>query len=217
MTALTSTSRRTPARLLSALLSLLIVALLGWLGWQLWGTNVAAEHRQRTVVGALEDGWSDREGDATNDPLRLGEGFAVLRVPRFGADFEVPIIRGVSEEDLASGVGHFSDTARPGQIGNFAVAGHRVTRGQPFADFPSLRAGDEVTVETRTHLFTYVLDNGGTDIEVPAADTSVIRPVPGRPGATPKRALITLVTCADLTTSEDRSIVHGHLVSSTHL
>ncbi|GAA3549999.1 class E sortase [Nocardioides daeguensis] len=211
------TSRRPSGRLLSTLLSVLIVCLLAWLGWQLWGTNVAAEHRQRGVVGALQDEWGDRGGDATSDPLRLGEGFAVLRVPRFGEDFEVPVIQGVSEDDLASGVGHFSDTARPGQVGNFAVAGHRVTRGQPFADFPSLRAGDEVTVETRTHLYTYVLDDDGTDIEVPASDTSVIRPVPGRPGAVPDRALITLVTCADLTTTEDRSIVHGHLVSSTHL
>ncbi|TQK68789.1 class E sortase [Nocardioides sp. SLBN-35] len=213
----TTTSRPTPGRLLSVLLSLLIVALLAWLGWQLWGTNVVAEHRQREVVGALQEDWGDRQGDATDDPLRLGDGFAVLRIPRFGADFEVPVIQGVSEDDLASGVGHFSDTARPGQVGNFAVAGHRVTRGQPFADFPSLRVGDEVTVETRTHLYTYVLDDGGTDIEVPASDTTVIRPVPGRPSAVPKRALITLVTCADLTTTEDRSIVHGHLVASTHL
>lgn len=209
--------RRVPERLLAGALTLVIVAVVGYLGWQFVGTNLVSEHKQHAVVGAIQGDWSDRSGDANDDALRMGEGFAILRIPRFGADFEVPIIQGVADSELASGVGHFSDTVRPGQIGNFAVAGHRVTRGQPFADFPSLRAGDKVIVETRTDVFTYVLDGNGTDITVGYQDTSVVQPVPGRPKATPHKALITLVTCSELYRTDDRSVVHGHLVADAHV
>ena len=209
--------RRGPERWVSGLLTVAILVGLGFLGWQFIGTDIVSKHRQQGVVGSLQGDWSDRSGDANQDQLRLGQGFAILRIPRFGADFEVPIIQGVADDQLASGVGHFSDTARPGQIGNFAVAGHRVTRGQPFADFPSLRAGDRVIVETRTDVFTYVLDDGGTDQMVDYRNTAVVAPVPGRPKAAPKRALITLITCSELYRTQDRSVVHGHLVADEHV
>jgi len=209
--------RRKPERWVSGALTLIILVIVGYLAWQLVGTNAVAAHQQRTVVGAMRSDWSDRSGNANDDPLSLGEGFAVLRIPRFGADFQVPVIQGVTDDDLASGVGHFSDTARPGQIGNFAVAGHRITRGQPFSDFPSLQAGDKVVVETRTDVFTYVLDDDGTSITVPYDDTGVVQPVPGKPGVKPHQRLITLVTCSELYRTDDRSVVHGHLVSDQHV
>ena len=40
----------------------------------------------------------------------------------------------------------------PGQLGNFAVAGHRVGKGEPFLNLDQLRAGDAVVVETKSHL-----------------------------------------------------------------
>jgi sortase A len=210
-------ARRPLERLLSGGLTVVILAILAFIGWQFLGTNRASAHKQHTVVGAIEDDWFDRTGDANDDRLRIGQGFAILRIPRFGADFAVPVIQGVGDSELASGVGHFSDTARPGQIGNFAVAGHRVTRGQPFADFPSLRAGDKVIVETRTDVFTYVLDGGGTDLTVDHRDIAVVQPVPGHPKATPRTALITLVTCSEIYHTDNRSVVHGYLVSAEHV
>ena len=42
---------------------------------------------------------------------------------------------------LALGPGHVVGTALPGQVGNFAVAGHRVTAGNPFWGLPGLRPG----------------------------------------------------------------------------
>ena len=62
-----------------------------------------------------------------------GEPFAILRIPRLGDNFQVPIVEGVSLADLAEGVGHYPDTALPGEVGNFSVAGHRATNGEPFA------------------------------------------------------------------------------------
>ena len=87
-------------------------------------------------------GRSGRRTDPEFDlPLQRGEAFALLRIPRLGEDYRVPIVEGVSLEDLAAGVGHYPDTALPGEVGNFSVAGHRATNGEPFAYLDQLRNG----------------------------------------------------------------------------
>ncbi|MFP5282231.1 MAG: sortase domain-bontaining protein [Actinomycetes bacterium] len=57
-------------------------------------------------------------------------------------------------------MGHYPSTAGPGQVGNFALAGHRITHGQPFARLLELDRGDKVVVETRDAVYTYVLERG---------------------------------------------------------
>ena len=99
----------------------------------------------------------------------------------------------------------------PGQVGNFAVAGHRATNGEPFAHLDTLEPGDKVVVETVNQRFTYVVD--GTVIVAPTS-TDVLEPVPGKPGANPKHARLTLVTCNPRWGSTERMIVSGHLVST---
>ncbi len=51
---------------------------------------------------------------------------------------------------MQKGLGHYSGTARPGDTGNFAAAGHRRTYGDPFKDFPELSPGDAVVVNDAT-------------------------------------------------------------------
>ncbi len=85
---------------------------------------------------ALDEGFaSGRDaGAALHDAFpELGEAdaFAVIRIPRFGADFARPVIEGVGRPVLALGVGHYEGSASPGAVGNFAVAGHRTTYGRP--------------------------------------------------------------------------------------
>lgn len=215
-----------PGRMLATFLSLVLVVGLGWAGWNYVGTNIVAKHRQGEMAVALADEWkNNREGDATQDEVRAGEVFAVLRVPRFGEDFEVPIVAGIDDSALTSGVGWFRDTQRPGQLGNFAVAGHRITNGQPFKDFPQLRAGDEVEVETRTHVYTYELQNSGTDTTVDFTEIWVVQPVPEKArntkdqktSAKPTEALLTLTTCSELFHTDNRSVVFGVLVDTKHV
>ena len=152
-----------------------------------------------------------KKSQATAAP---GEAIALLRIPAFGADYEIPILNGTDLAILSKGVGHYSSTAPPGQIGNFAIAGHRVTHGQPFAQLLELEKGDEVIVETREAIYTYVLDDSPRQLTVPDTDTWVIDPVPGQPDAKPTEALITLTTCQDLFRSPDRSIGFGRLEST---
>lgn len=119
---------------------------------------------------------------------------AVLRIPRFGSGFDPVIVEGVSQGDLKKGPGHYPGTAMPGEIGNFAVAGHRTGWGQPFHRLPELKKGDAINVEWQGRSFTYRVTR--TEVVEPS-DVGVVLPVPNRPGTEPDKARITLTTCTD--------------------
>ena len=137
-----------------------------------------------------------------------------MRIPKFGADYEIPVLAGTDLKTLSRGIGHYDNTALPGELGNFAVAGHRITHGQPFERLLELKKGDEVIVETRELVFTYVLDTSPADLTVKDTQTWVIDPNPADPGKDPTQQLLTLTTCQDLFHSPDRSIGFGHLAST---
>ena len=187
-----------------------------FVAYQLVWTNYEAHRAADRVSDDIRDAWSRPPGRTTGGPdtgtaADFGRGFAFLHIPRLGQHWTVPVVEGVDLPDLARGVGHYPDTARPGQVGNFAVAGHRATNGEPFATLDRVRAGDVVVAETRRRWFTYVVDR--TEIVEPTS-TWVIDPVPGKPGATPTERLLTLTTCNPRWASTQRLIVFGHLQES---
>jgi len=133
------------------LLVTLGVLLLLFAAWQLWWTDVVADRAQTQIVQSLEDEFARGTAAPVGDngiPAAIGEdgAFAVVRIPRFGVDFARPVIEGTDRPVLALGVGHYVGTAGPGQVGNFAVAGHRTTYGRPFHDVDRLVDGDRVVV-----------------------------------------------------------------------
>jgi len=181
--------------------------------YQLVWTNVEAHRQQDAVADRLADDWRQPAPVAAPPPpLVQGEGFAFLRIPRLGRGFNVPVVEGVRDRDLSRGVGHYRSTARPGEVGNFAVAGHRATNGEPFRDLDRVRRGDALVVETETMWFTYVVDR--TRIVKPT-DVWVIDPVPGQPGAQPTSSLLTLTTCNPRWASTERPVVFSHLDGTT--
>jgi sortase A len=184
------------------------VGLLGWVGWQYFGTGVVSNQQMDKGQDALREQW--RTPSATAKPT-TGKPLFLIRIPKFGADWQKPIVEGVDADDLARGIGHYPQTQLPGQPGNFALAGHRVTHGSPFRKLLDLRKGDQVIIETAEAVYTYELDSSPRDLTVPPTDTWVLDPVPGK-SQTPTRSIITLTTCQDLFHSPDRSVAFGQLV-----
>lgn len=143
--------------------------------------------------------------------------YAVLRVPRLG--LVVPVAQGVDKRAVLDKgyAGQYPGTAGPGERGNFALAGHRNTHGEPFRYINRLRAGDELIVDLRGRRYTYVV--GKILNETTERDTGVIAPVPrsvvkpdqgyGEPGA-----YITLTTCTPEYSSKYRLVVWGTLRST---
>ena len=212
---------RAAARGLGELFITAGLVLLLFVAYQLVWTNLEARRAQGQVADDIRDAWarpgggvgtggSGGSGGEVVGPSAadFGRGFAFVRIPRLGRDYSVPVLQGVELDVLARGVGHYPQTALPGRVGNFAVAGHRATNGEPFANLDRVRRGDVVVVETRRTWFTYVVDS--TRIVKPT-DTWVIDPVPGQPDARPRERLLTLTTCNPRWASYERLIVFGHL------
>jgi sortase A len=183
------------------------------MAYMYWGTAINEGNAQRTFQAELGRQWGSQSlAMLTNpDDLTPGQPFALLRIPRFGSGWRFAIVQGTGLPQLALGPGHVPGTALPGQVGNFAVAGHRVTAGNPFWSLPSMRAGDLVYVETVAGTYEYrVLARPDF---VSADDTAMLAPVPGRPGVMPHLRLITLITCSPPWTGTERVIVTGELIA----
>ena len=215
-------ARRGAAFYLGLGLVLAGLALLGYVAWQFFGTNVVSERMQRSLVDKTEQSWrATPSPEISDDGAELpGAADALIRIPRFGRDYVMPVQEGVSDGVLAEGFGHFEHSAEPGEKGNYALAAHRVTHGQPLRHMPDLRPGDTVVVETREATYTYALDTDPNDLVVTFRDVWVVdaRPVNPDPSGVqaPDHArLITLTTCAELFHTDNRMIAFGHLVSST--
>jgi len=200
------------------------LGLLGYVGWQFYGTNIVARQTQERVVADLQQEWRSNAPDTSSEEpkARLGRASALIRIPRFGDDYVIPVLEGIGDDELSSGYGHFPNTAAPGEVGNYALAAHRVTHGEPLRDMPKLRPGDEVVVETRDTIFTYELDTNPNDLIVTFEGIWVVDPVPTNPsrgGVQPpsqerRQQLITLTTCAELFHTDNRMIAFGHLVDT---
>lgn len=199
------------------------LSLLGYVAWQLWGTNWVSKRHQRAITHQLQEDWAAGAGCDKFCPE--GKASALIRIPKFGKNYVVPVLEGatdgtISGDILAKGYGHFASTAQPGAVGNYALAAHRVTHGEPLRHMPDLRPGDKVIVETRLKRFVYVLDTNPNDLVIPFTGTWVLDPVPHNPkpgGAEPKQVkgqrLITLTTCSEIFHTDNRMIAFGHLLS----
>lgn len=205
------------------LIVLFVVYLLYW-------TGVKADNAASDQISGLEQQWaqSPAPGSAPPRPTASqqpaprpapvpaayteGRSFAVMYIPRLGKDWHKPVLEGTAVKDLQKGLGHYDNTTRLGQPGNFSVAGHRRTYGDPFKDFPELRPGDAVVLRDDTTWYTYRLD--ALPFRTVPSDVGVIDPVPAEsPFRSPGRYL-TLTTCDPEWGSSHRLIVWGHLDST---
>ena len=194
------------------------VLLLLFVGWQLWWTDVVSDRDAARVVATLEDEFARPALEevplpASGVPAGIGDdgAFAIVRIPRFGADYARPLIEGTERPVLALGIGHYVGTAGPGQVGNFAIAGHRTTYGRPFHDIARLRDGDRVVIETVGTVHVYEVTS--REVVLPT-DVGVIAPVPGEPGAAATESLLTMTSCHPKYSATQRFVVHGRLVDS---
>lgn len=195
--------------------------------WQLWWTDVAAHSAMDSVLAQFDE-QSAHSADSLNaisddervvddpptvDPFSDAEVFAVLRVPRWGSDYRTPIAEGVGLENVLDKgyAGHYPETAMVGEVGNFSLAGHRMTYGAPFRNVDKLQVGDAIVVETREDWYVYEVTSW--DIVDPSA-VEVIAPVPGDTSAEATERMLTLTSCHPLFSTKERYIVHAKFTYS---
>jgi sortase A len=214
------------------LITLGVVVLL-FVVYEVYVTNWFAHREQAKVHTALKQEWADGIDPLLKLPQGQiasldGHGIANLYIPRFGLDFAWTIVQGAtvpSDADLEKGPAHYGGTALPGQIGNFAVAGHRVGKGEPFLNLDHLAPGDAIIIETKSQWYVYRVKGATNPPDLSArgadgvpgrevvrpTDGDVLLPVPDHPGTQPTEALMTMTTCDPKFTAENRMIVYAAL------
>jgi sortase A len=186
--------------------------LLLFCGYEIWGKAVIIASHQADLDRQLAQIWDDPTGAGTSTLANPAGGpsagaIARLYIPRLGNHWVV--VQGVTLADIRYAPGHYPKSALPGQIGNFAVAGHRSPA--IFWNLDRMRRDDAIVVETRTTFYVYRVTQ--TEIVAPTA-VDVIAPVPGEPGRKPTIAMLTLTTCNPKWDNYQRLIVHARLMRS---
>lgn len=202
----------------------IIIAL--FIVWQFWWTDVLASREQDRLISEFyvdnpEPGADAVAPEYRSDPPDIDDGsvrasigtnnvWGILHVPTFGADYQVGIAEGVGLQTVLDkgSLGHYPETQLPGELGNFAVAGHRQSYGAALWSQPDLGAGDPLIVETADIFYVYRVT--GHEVVAPSA-IEVLAPVPGSPELSPDGHYMTLTTCHPPFVSNERWITYAEL------
>ncbi len=216
--------RTGPVHTLGYLLVSAGLALVVFSGYMLWGSNVVGDRASAQILELASETLeqSPAAAPASPDasltapaqasvgqaaPPANGDLIGVVTIPSI--EVEVPVLEGMDASVLDQGVlGHYPGTAAPGQVGNFAVAGHRTTHGAPMHDIDRIAVGDPITVETSRGWDVYTMQRHR--IVTPDA-VEVIAPVPDDPSATASAAWMVLTSCHPKLSAAKRIIAYAVL------
>ena len=198
----------------------LVVAL--FLCWQLWWTSidanasaqaVATQFHEKQVESPKVEGTKHTEDPPVMEKVGYGETIGMLVVPKwYGVtNNNMPVLEGTGSDVLdQAAAGHYPETQQLGELGNFAIAGHRRTYGNSFRRIDLLQEGDEIVVSTADTWYVFTVTNHEI---VQPEQVEVIAPVPNQPDVQPTERYITLTTCHGSTAGEfgndQRWIVHA--------
>jgi len=155
------------------------------------GAAASAQGPEASTVSAVIAPLAPARGA---DPLVLGR----IEIPRIGVS---AIVReGDDDATLAVAVGHIPGTARPGERGNMALAGHRDSF---FRALRLIKVQDTIRIRTTRGRYEYRVDS-----------TEVVKPGETRVLGPTGEAVLTLVTCYPfgwVGAAPDRFIVRARL------
>jgi sortase A len=189
-----------------------------FIAYQLWFTNEVSDRQASAISMEVREGLKAQAISSASPEIEVqGQPYSVssiglVYIPRLKSDvWATPILVGVGRRELSLGVGHYPGAALPGENGNFAIAGHRATNGEPFAKFEKLKTGDRVFVQTAAGWFEYeLLENK----KIPDSATWVLDAAPKGLNFGSDQ-LITLTTCDPRWNSTRRWAWWGVLVSQS--
>jgi len=232
---MTRRSRRARPRIsllgiLGEILITLGVVVLLYVSWQMWIGDLIIGNQKHAEASALVEQWQnapaptpaatpeqtpDAEPTAPAAPVipvraqpEHGEQFGVMYVPRFGTDWKFTIAAGVTRTDILDRgeIGHYPDTAMPGEVGNTVYAAHRWTSGAPFDPIDRLVVGDAIVIRTPDGWYTYRFR---TLEYVQDTEVDVLSSVPQQPSMAADERYLTLTSCAPKLNMLERIIAYA--------
>ncbi|MDR0268096.1 class D sortase [Paenibacillus sp.] len=171
--------------------------------WQMTFQNIGNQD-DRTVSDEQQKGDSPISqvkpvSAVSPDPLGKVEG--MLEIDKI--DLKLPILHGASKENMKTTLASIENTSKPGEVGNYAIAGHRNrTYGRNFNRLDELAIGDKIDVDTGNQKFEYAVTE---KLIVKPEDVWVLE-------GNGKDEEITLVTCHPMVNPTHRLIIKGKII-----
>lgn len=169
--------------------------------------KIDTSKKQKDLQNILEEVINEEPKELTEEEeQKLINGYtpiALIEIPSI--NLSQGLVEGITDDVLQYYLGHFENSAMPGEKGNFAVAGHRVSDySEAFVNLYKTEIGDQIIVKANKKEYVYeITDN----FIVSPEDVSVLDDT--------EEATITLVTCT--VGAKERVIVKGKLVETKDL
>lgn len=169
--------------------------------------KIDTSKKQKDLQNILEEVINEESKELTEEEeQKLINGYtpiALIEIPSI--NLSQGLVEGITDDVLQYYLGHFENSAMPGEKGNFAVAGHRVSDySEAFVNLYKTEIGDQIIVKANKKEYIYeITDN----FIVSPEDVSVLDDT--------EEATITLVTCT--VGAKERVIVKGKLVETKDL
>jgi sortase A len=133
---------------------------LGYGGWQYFFSDAVDGAGKQSEALSYTPSSVDAPTKPFVDPAKatqLGDVFARLVAPRLETDYVRLVGEGTKWHPVLNeiGIGHYTGTALPGEVGNFATAAHRGGFGGSYRNIHRFVEGDKVYVQTNEAWYTY--------------------------------------------------------------
>lgn len=133
-------------------------------------------------------------------PTRGAEHAQRIIVPAIAVD--APVVEGDDWQSLKKGAGHYIGSANPGERGNVVISAHNDIYGEIFRRLPELSIGDEITLQTPSTSYTYVVEQ-----------TRIVAPTEISVMDSTSTPVLTLISCYPYRVDTHRIVVIASLVT----
>ena len=172
--------------------------------------KIVTSQKQNEILEVFESQLVDAKNNKEdeNEPVKIeaiNGHMPVTIIEITSIKLKQPVVEGITEDVIKYFLGKFPESSMPGEVGNFAVAGHRVSDfTDAFINLYKVKTGDEVIVTTVDGRYTYEVDNS---FIVDPDQVEVLEKA--------DYEKITLITCT--IGSKRRVIVTGRLIEKEEL
>ena len=186
-------------KIIGVLLILIGVGIIGTVAYK----KIVTSQKQNELLEAFESQLAEGDNENTEEEVNLDSinGYtpiAIMEIPSI--KLKQPVVEGITEDVIKYFLGKFPESTMPGEVGNFAVAGHRVSDfTDAFINLYKVKPGDNVIVTTKDGKYTYEVE-----------ESFIVDPDQVEVLESADYEKITLITCT--IGSKRRVIVTGKLI-----
>ena len=186
-------------KIIGVLLILIGVGIIGTVAYK----KIVTSQKQNELLEAFESQLAEGDNENTEEEVNLDSinGYtpiAIMEIPSI--KLKQPVVEGITEDVIKYFLGKFPESTMPGEVGNFAVAGHRVSDfTDAFINLYRVKPGDNVIVTTKDGKYTYEVE-----------ESFIVEPEQVEVLENADYEKITLITCT--IGSKRRVIVTGKLI-----